>query len=150
MTHCNGILSESNPDPLPPQTLLLIHLSQFFVLSLSICCCHFVGYVCSFQKPNSKGLCCARCCTNIMRPSPKSYILKRYFSPLMIPFLSLFSSVSLAGALMKAVAWLQTCLLLPSQQTGLSYWRRQNYSGFMLWVTDSRMSSPLSLFKKQS
>lgn len=39
---------------------------------------------------------------------------------------SLFYSISLAGALMKAVAWLQTCLLLPPQQTGLSYWRQQN------------------------
>lgn len=39
---------------------------------------------------------------------------------------SLFPSVSLAGALMKAVAWLQTCLSLPSQQTGLCYWRQQN------------------------
>lgn len=61
-------------------------------------------------------------------------------------FLSLFHSTSLAGALMKAVAWLQTYLLLPSQQTGLSYWRQQNYSGFTLWVTDHRTSSPLSLF----
>lgn len=148
MTHCDGVLSESiNLSPLPPQTLLLRHLSQFFILSLGIWCCHFIGCVCSFQKLHSEGLYCARCCTTIMRPSPRSYILKRSFNPLMILRFSLFSSVSLAGACMKALAWLQTWLLLPSQQTGLSYWSQQNYSGFILRVTNSRTSSPLSLIK---
>lgn len=127
MTHCDGVLSESiNLDPLPPQTLLLIHLSQFFILSLGIWRCHFIGCVCSFQKLRSEGLYCARCCTNIMRPSPRSYILKRSFNPLMILRFSLFffrfscwclhESISLAANLaFAAIAANWIVLLEPAE-----------------------------------
>lgn len=79
------------PDPLPPQTLLLIHQSQIFILSLSIWCSHFVGYVCSFRKRNSEGLCCASCFTSITTLSLRSYISRRSFSTLSLSLFSCFS-----------------------------------------------------------
>jgi len=149
VTHGDGILSESiNRNALPPQTLLLIHLLRIFILSLGIWCCCFVGYVFSFQKLNSEGLCCTGCCTNIMRPSPRSYILKRSFSPFMILSMSLFYFCFSCGCSHKSSHAAANFATITANSIVLL--EMQKHSGFTFWVTDSRTSSPLSCFKKQS